>query len=75
MISSSSHIHVNHLVEKILFTLNLITCINFGFSFLGSNNVCSIHEWKGQFQGENILFKMTSVCGHVMGLDFVGKKK
>lgn len=40
----------------------------------GSNNACSIHEWKGLFRNENVTFKMTSVCGHVMSLDFVGEK-
>lgn len=39
----------------------------------GLNNACSVHEWSGNFRGENIHFKMTSVCGHVMSLDFVGK--
>ncbi|XP_055302573.1 DNA topoisomerase 3-beta isoform X2 [Sitodiplosis mosellana] len=39
----------------------------------GSNNACSVHEWKGVFRNENVTFKMTSVCGHVMSLDFVGK--
>ncbi|XP_058448206.1 DNA topoisomerase 3-beta [Malaya genurostris] len=39
----------------------------------GSNNACSIHEWVGSFHGEQTRFKMTSVCGHIMGLEFVGK--
>lgn len=39
---------------------------------VGSNNVCSVHEWVGTFKGEKTKFKMTSVCGHIMGLDFVG---
>ncbi|XP_023245675.1 DNA topoisomerase 3-beta-1 isoform X2 [Copidosoma floridanum] len=39
----------------------------------GSNGSCSVHEWMGQFRGENVNFKMTSVCGHVMSLDFIGK--
>ncbi|KAB7499440.1 DNA topoisomerase 3-beta-1 [Armadillidium nasatum] len=30
----------------------------------GFNNTCSIHEWKGVFQNQSVLFKMTSVCGH-----------
>lgn len=40
------------------------------------NGACSVHGWKGRkgvFRNENILVKMTSVCGHVMSLDFVGK--
>lgn len=40
---------------------------------LGLNGSCSIHEWVGQFRSENINFKMTSVFGHVMTLDFIGK--
>uniref|UniRef100_A0A182V738 DNA topoisomerase n=1 Tax=Anopheles merus TaxID=30066 RepID=A0A182V738_ANOME len=39
----------------------------------GSNSACSVHEWVGQFRGETTRFKMTSVCGHIMGLEFVGK--
>ena len=39
----------------------------------GSNNACSVHEWKGTFRGESVTFRMTSVCGHVMSLDFIGK--
>ncbi|ESO91570.1 hypothetical protein LOTGIDRAFT_217319 [Lottia gigantea] len=39
----------------------------------GSNGACSIHEYRGKFNGENVTFKMTSVCGHVMSCDFVGK--
>ena len=40
----------------------------------GFNNACSIHEWNGKFLNySNCHYKMTSVCGHVMSLDFVGK--
>ncbi|PIK48568.1 hypothetical protein BSL78_14556 [Apostichopus japonicus] len=39
----------------------------------GFNGACSIHEYNGTFQGEPVKFKMTSVCGHVMGLDFLPK--
>lgn len=41
--------------------------------FLGLNGSCSVHEWVGQFKSETVNFKMTSVCGHVMTLDFIGK--
>lgn len=38
----------------------------------GFNNVCSIHEWTGRFQSNpSARFRMTSVAGHVFGLDFV----
>ena len=32
-----------------------------------------MHEWNGSFRGESVRYKMTSVCGHVMSLDFIGK--
>lgn len=38
----------------------------------GFNGACSVHEWTGKFRGENVKFKMTSVCGHVMTMDFIG---
>lgn len=41
--------------------------------FSGSNGICSVHEWNGTFQGTPARFKMTSVCGHVMGVDFISK--
>ncbi|KAK9732423.1 Toprim domain [Popillia japonica] len=39
----------------------------------GFNGSCTIHEWRGTFKNEQAQFKMTSVCGHVMSLDFLGK--
>ncbi|VDD75726.1 unnamed protein product [Mesocestoides corti] len=39
----------------------------------GSNGACSVHEWNGQFRGTPVRFKMTSVCGHVMTLDFISR--
>jgi DNA topoisomerase-3 len=39
----------------------------------GFNNACSVHEWTGRFMNSNCKFKMTSVCGHVMSLDFISK--
>ncbi|KAK7576755.1 hypothetical protein V9T40_013041 [Parthenolecanium corni] len=36
----------------------------------GSNGVCTVHEWKGMFFGQTVLFRMTSVCGHVLTIDF-----
>lgn len=39
----------------------------------GFNGACSVHEWTGSFHSQSVRFKMTSVCGHVMSLDFPGK--
>ncbi len=41
----------------------------------GSNGACSVHEWTDSFPptGEKVKYKMTSVCGHVMSLDFLAK--
>uniref|UniRef100_A0A671VKN2 DNA topoisomerase n=1 Tax=Sparus aurata TaxID=8175 RepID=A0A671VKN2_SPAAU len=39
----------------------------------GLNGACSVLEYTGSFQGQTVRFKMTSVCGHVMSLDFIGK--
>ncbi|XP_047005827.1 DNA topoisomerase 3-beta-1 isoform X2 [Ictalurus punctatus] len=39
----------------------------------GLNGACSVHEYTGFFMGQGARFKMTSVCGHVMSLDFTGK--
>lgn len=40
----------------------------------GFNNACSVHEWIGRFLNYPVCkFKMTSVCGHVMSLDFIPK--
>ncbi|XP_064424078.1 DNA topoisomerase 3-beta-1 [Latimeria chalumnae] len=39
----------------------------------GLNGACSVHEYPGSFAGQAVRFKMTSVCGHVMTLDFIGK--
>uniref|UniRef100_A0A1A9ZLV4 DNA topoisomerase n=1 Tax=Glossina pallidipes TaxID=7398 RepID=A0A1A9ZLV4_GLOPL len=38
-----------------------------------ANNNCPVHEWTGQFRNQTVLFRMTSVCGHVMSLEFAGK--
>ena len=41
-------------------------------SYLGASPSCTIHEYTGSFNGQKAKFKMTSVCGHVMTLDFKG---
>ncbi len=38
--------------------------------FSGSNGVCTVHEWKGVLFGQAVVFRMTSVCGHVLTIDF-----
>lgn len=39
----------------------------------GFNGACNVHEWSGNFVGSSVKYKMTSVCGHVMSLDFPAK--
>ncbi|KAJ8949800.1 hypothetical protein NQ318_000498 [Aromia moschata] len=39
----------------------------------GFNGACSVHEWNGTFFNSPARFKMTSVCGHVLGVDFISK--
>lgn len=39
----------------------------------GSNGICSVHEFTGTFLRSKAKFKFTSVCGHVLGTNFVGK--
>ncbi|CAG9836094.1 unnamed protein product [Diabrotica balteata] len=39
----------------------------------GFNGACSVHEWVGVFMNAPSKFKMTSVCGHVLGVDFISK--
>lgn len=34
-----------------------------------------MHEYTGTFAGQPVRFKMTSVCGHVMTLDFLGETR
>lgn len=53
--------------------IKILISLLFELFYLGSNGACLVHEWQGQFRNEMITFRMTSVCGHVMSLDFVGK--
>uniref|UniRef100_H2YRK7 DNA topoisomerase n=1 Tax=Ciona savignyi TaxID=51511 RepID=H2YRK7_CIOSA len=39
----------------------------------GISSACPVHEYSGKFKGEQVRFKVTSVCGHVMSIDFEGK--
>lgn len=32
-----------------------------------------VHEWHGSFQGRPAVFRMTSVIGHVLSIDFPGE--
>ncbi|GAU92798.1 hypothetical protein RvY_04835 [Ramazzottius varieornatus] len=40
-----------------------------------SSRACSVHEYTGPwpYTNEQVLYKMTSTCGHVMGVDFPGR--
>ncbi|KAG7256822.1 hypothetical protein CRUP_037290 [Coryphaenoides rupestris] len=38
----------------------------------GLNGACSVHDYTGSFLGQPVRYKMTSVCGHVLSLDFTG---
>ena len=57
------------LEKPLLFLCPLGNCT----SRKGLNGACSVHEYTGSFQGQTVRFKMTSVCGHVMSLDFIGE--
>ncbi|XP_067000604.2 DNA topoisomerase 3-beta-1 [Anabrus simplex] len=58
--------------EKPSLAASLATILSNGKSTSrkGLNGACSVHEWSGTFRGETVCFRMTSVCGHVMTLDF-----
>ena len=36
----------------------------------GRGGPVDVHEWDGRFQGLRARFKMTSVCGHLLSIDF-----
>jgi len=40
--------------------------------FLALNGI-PVHEFEGVFRGQNVLYRMTAVTGHVFGLDFPAK--
>lgn len=39
----------------------------------GLSSACNVFEYEGMFNSQNVKFKMTSVCGHVMSTDFIPK--
>jgi DNA topoisomerase-3 len=47
--------------------------------FLSQGTACArrgsvdVHEWDGAFRGARASFRMTSVCGHLLSLDFPPK--
>ncbi len=51
-------------------SISKILSNNQAMSRKGSNGACSVHEWNGKFMNYGCKFRMTSVCGHVMSLDF-----
>lgn len=66
--TKGSKFYSSTIVSFSLSTQEHCTC-----DFLGFNGSCSIHEWTGTFMGTTARFKMTSVCGHVLGVDFDSK--
>ena len=54
-------------------SISKILSNNQNTSYKGFNGACSVHEWNGKFMNMNCRYKMTSVCGHVMSLDFISK--
>ena len=62
-------VFANHLIKKIFFFRN--SCSH----RKASNGACSVNEWTETFPPtrEKVKYKMTSVCGHVMSLDFIAK--
>lgn len=65
--------YVNNLDIFLSYVLSINTIFLTKYTILGLNGSCSVHEWVGPFKSETVNFKMTSVCGHVMTLDFIGK--
>lgn len=60
--------------EKPALAASLASILSNGKSIsIKGTNACAVHEWNGNFNNELVKFKMTSVCGHVMSLDFTGK--
>lgn len=55
-----------------MFTFSFLVC-SLKFSLAGFNGACSVHEYEGTFKDQKVKFKFTSVCGHINGLDFIGK--
>jgi DNA topoisomerase IA len=54
-------------------SISKILSNNQATSYRGFNNACSVYEWTGKFMNYGCKFRMTSVCGHVMSLDFSGQ--
>ncbi|KAH1020176.1 hypothetical protein HUJ04_009891 [Dendroctonus ponderosae] len=61
--------------EKPSLAASLATILSNGknSSKKGFNGACSVHEWNGTFLGSPARLKMTSVRGHVLGVDFSSK--
>lgn len=52
--------------EKVFLQLNIFLIM----LFKGWNGSCSVSEYTSNFMGRSMRFKMTSTCGHIMGVDF-----
>ena len=58
------------IAEKPSLAQSLAQILSNGNMTTRKNAACPVHEYKGIFYGQNVLFKFTSVCGHVYTADF-----
>uniref|UniRef100_A0A915MJI5 DNA topoisomerase n=1 Tax=Meloidogyne javanica TaxID=6303 RepID=A0A915MJI5_MELJA len=63
-------VHVLMVAEKPILAESIAIILSGGNC---SNGACSISTYNGRFNNLPAIFKVTSTCGHVMGVDFPGK--
>lgn len=56
--------------EKPALAKSLADLLSDGRAHTTGGGVCAVHEYEGSFLGERALFRMTSVAGHMLSLDF-----